>query len=95
MTGLWLSPEQLEGIAGNFEKELSKGLAEDGGMLKALPTFITKLPTGTEKGAYLVVDLGGSNLRVGCVLLHGDSTFSLDRKWSLTNCFIALNDQGP
>lgn len=86
MTGLWLSPEQLEGIAGNFEKELSKGLAEDGGMLKALPTFITKLPTGTEKGAYLVVDLGGSNLRVGCVLLHGDSTFSLDRlKWTLTS----------
>lgn len=83
--GLWVSRERLEQIASQFQEELRRGLGEPGSMIKALPTFITKLPTGKERGAFLVVDLGGSNLRVGRVLLHGDSTFSLDRtKWTLT-----------
>ena len=38
---------------------------------------MTKLPSGTEKGACLAIDMGGTNLRVCSVTLHGDSTFSV------------------
>lgn len=35
------------------------------------------VPTGTEKGTFLAVDLGGSNCRICLVKLHGDSTFTV------------------
>lgn len=34
-------------------------------------TWVTSLPTGTERGRFLTIDLGGTNLRVGRVDLHG------------------------
>jgi hexokinase len=37
-----------------------------------LITPVTALPTGKEKGKFLSIDLGGSNLRVGFVELLGD-----------------------
>ena len=36
-----------------------------------LATPVTRLPTGEEKGEYLAIDLGGSNLRVAFVTLRG------------------------
>jgi len=39
-----------------------------------LPTPITGLPDGREKGKFLALDLGGSNLRVGIVELFGEVT---------------------
>ena len=36
-----------------------------------LATPVTKLPTGTEKGEFLAIDLGGSNLRVAFINLLG------------------------
>jgi hexokinase len=72
-------------IVENFQKELHAGLSMDGSsMIKALPTYINKLATGRERGEFLVIDLGGSNLRVGCVKLDGDGKVRLDRmKWPL------------
>lgn len=37
-----------------------------------LPTPITALPTGQEKGKFLSIDVGGTNLRVGFIELLGD-----------------------
>lgn len=42
-----------------------------------MPSYVVKLPNGTEKGICLAIDLGGTNLRVCSVELHGDSTYSL------------------
>lgn len=42
-----------------------------------IPTFVTKIPTGKEKGLYLAADLGGTNFRVCSIDLHGDHTFDL------------------
>jgi hexokinase len=42
-----------------------------------LPTFVIGFPTGKEKGAYLAVDLGGTNLRVCHVELEGDGKFEI------------------
>ena len=38
-----------------------------------LPSFNYTLPTGKEQGAYLAVEVGGSNLRIALVELHGRS----------------------
>ncbi|KAA1076804.1 glucokinase, variant 2 [Puccinia graminis f. sp. tritici] len=42
-----------------------------------LPTFIHDVPNGEEKGLFLALDLGGTNLRVCEVRLNGDKTFSI------------------
>jgi hexokinase len=42
-----------------------------------LPSFVKSVPTGTEKGTFLAVDLGGSNCRICLVELHGNSTFAV------------------
>ncbi|KAI9787218.1 MAG: hypothetical protein M1839_003453 [Geoglossum umbratile] len=39
-----------------------------------LPTPITTLPSGQERGRFLAIDLGGTNLRVGFIELLGDIT---------------------
>ncbi|KAI0910197.1 glucokinase glkA [Ustulina deusta] len=40
-----------------------------------IPTYVTQVATGQEKGIALGLDLGGTNLRVCSVELNGDSTF--------------------
>jgi hexokinase len=45
--------------------------------MSQIPTYVTAVPNGTEKGLYMAVDLGGTNFRVCSVQLHGNSTFSL------------------
>ncbi|KAM9914741.1 hypothetical protein OXX69_000352 [Metschnikowia pulcherrima] len=42
-----------------------------------LPTFVTSIPTGEEKGLFLAADLGGTNFRVCSIDLKGDHTFDL------------------
>lgn len=44
-----------------------------------IPSYVTSLPDGTDTGLYLAVDLGGTNLRVCSVDLHGDTTFSIEQ----------------
>lgn len=39
--------------------------------IRCFPTYVQSLPTGKESGAYLAVDLGGTNLRVMLVTLFG------------------------
>ncbi|KAE8147303.1 hypothetical protein BDV25DRAFT_160658 [Aspergillus avenaceus] len=60
-----------------YIREMGEGLNKEGTTLSQIPTFVTAVPNGTEKGLYLAVDLGGTNFRVCSVDLHGDTTFSL------------------
>ncbi|KAL9049557.1 MAG: hypothetical protein Q9162_007155 [Coniocarpon cinnabarinum] len=53
------------------------GLSKVGGTLQQIPTYVTAVPNGTEKGLYMAVDLGGTNFRVCSIQLHGNTTFSL------------------
>lgn len=39
--------------------------------LPMLPSFVTNLPKGSERGAYLALDLGGTNFRVCLITLDG------------------------
>jgi len=60
----------IRGIISNFHREMKKGLAGEKSSLKMIPTFVGR-PTGTEKGEFLALDLGGTNLRVLQVALEG------------------------
>jgi len=58
-------------IIGNFHQEMRAGLAGMKSSLKMLPSFVGP-PTGSERGRYLVLDLGGTNIRVLAVELDGN-----------------------
>lgn len=69
--------EKVQRGVAEYIKQSNEGLIKEGTTLSQIPTFVTAVPNGTEKGLYLAVDLGGTNFRVCSVLLHGDTTFSL------------------
>ncbi|KAL9103926.1 MAG: hypothetical protein Q9163_001074 [Psora crenata] len=59
-----------------FISQMDEGLQKTGTSMSQIPTYVTAVPNGTEKGLYLAVDLGGTNFRVCSIQLHGDTTFS-------------------
>jgi hexokinase len=67
----WVSGDKLKDIVQRFREELNEGLSKEG---QNIPMNLawTGLPTGNEKGTILTLDLGGTNLRVCKVVLHGD-----------------------
>ncbi|TGJ80559.1 hypothetical protein E0Z10_g8193 [Xylaria hypoxylon] len=60
-----------------FLRQMNEGLQKDGTSISQIPTYVTGVPDGTEKGLYMAVDLGGTNFRVCSVHLNGDTTFNL------------------
>ncbi|KIV99657.1 uncharacterized protein PV09_08712 [Verruconis gallopava] len=71
------SGEDVRKAVKEFLREMDEGLQKDGTHLSQIPTFVTAVPNGTEKGLYMAVDLGGTNFRVCSIMLHGNTTFSL------------------
>lgn len=64
----------------HFLRSMDAGLANDTPMrtyMPMIPTFVTSIPTGKEKGLYLASDMGGTNFRVCSINLKGDHTFDL------------------
>ncbi|KAJ6150968.1 Hexokinase [Penicillium chermesinum] len=59
-----LDRERLRKITDHFVQELEKGLSKEGGSIPMDITWVMKYPSGHEKGRFLTVDMGGTNLRV-------------------------------
>lgn len=76
-----LSDLELDEIAASFAAAMTNGLTRKNSSLKMLPAFISR-PTGTECGEYLVLDFGGSNLRLLLVKLSGARRFEIIRQAS-------------
>ncbi|EGO01565.1 hypothetical protein SERLA73DRAFT_50110 [Serpula lacrymans var. lacrymans S7.3] len=72
-----LDSSTLFKITKAFLREVSDGLSNYGHAMAMIPTFVKGVPNGSETGTFLALDLGGTNLRVCEVTLHGDKTFSL------------------
>ncbi|KAJ7477104.1 hypothetical protein B0H11DRAFT_2029697 [Mycena galericulata] len=72
-----LSPEALIELTGAFLDEFKVGLGSYNHPMAMIPSFVTGVPDGTETGTFLALDLGGTNMRVCEVVLHGDTTFTL------------------
>ncbi|PFH59403.1 hypothetical protein XA68_12433 [Ophiocordyceps unilateralis] len=62
---------------GEFLRQMNEGLEKEDTSISQIPTYVTGVPNGTEKGLYLAVDLGGTNFRVCSITLNGDTTFNL------------------
>ncbi|RUP51172.1 hexokinase-domain-containing protein [Jimgerdemannia flammicorona] len=72
--------ESLNIILEEFIREFDKGLGTHGHSVPMIPTYIYRLPTGKEKGTYLAIDLGGTNLRVCRVDLLGNHKFEIHQE---------------
>jgi hexokinase len=68
----WISGSKLKDIVKRFREELEEGLNEDKQNIPMNISWVHNLPSGKEKGTFLTLDLGGTNLRVCRVTLHGD-----------------------
>ncbi|GAA5933728.1 hypothetical protein JCM1841_002810 [Sporobolomyces salmonicolor] len=80
-----VTPQRMRMIVDAFVDTLEKGLVAKDQEVPMLPTFVFGWPTGKEKGSYLAVDLGGTNLRVCHVELLGDGKFEVTQtKYRLT-----------
>jgi len=67
----FIDQKELEEVIADFQGEMRLGLAGKKSSLKMIPSFV-KRPAGTEKGDFLAVDLGGTNIRVLAVRLDGN-----------------------
>ena len=67
----WISGEKLKEIVKRFREELDDGLAKHHQNIAMHQTWVHHLPEGNEKGTILTLDLGGTNLRVCEITLHG------------------------
>ncbi|KAF3396512.1 Glucokinase [Penicillium rolfsii] len=70
-----LKPEHVRRVTRHLVQQMKDGLANERPW--QLPAYLQSVPTGTEKGQFLAVDLGGSNCRICMAELHGDSTFTV------------------
>lgn len=69
----------------HFLSSMDAGLANDTPAreyMPMIPTYVTSIPSGQEKGLYLAADLGGTNFRVCSIDLKGDHTFELKQSKS-------------
>lgn len=75
-----LSQTNLKELVDLFIESANYGLSHTSTgkiAMPMIPTFVTSIPTGKEKGLLLAADLGGTNFRVCSVKLNGDHTFDL------------------
>lgn len=72
-----VSTEHLKEVTNFFVEELHAGLSSnDPTKIPMIVSWVMDFPDGSEKGEYLAIDLGGTNLRVIHVTLLGDSKFT-------------------
>ena len=72
--------EELQMIAADFRYDLKKGLADpDESSLRMLKSYLG-LPSGKEKGEYLALDFGGTNVRVLLIRLEGEGKYEILKK---------------
>ena len=72
----FISLHDAQQIISNFHQEMRYGLAGEKSSLKMIPSFVSR-PKGTEKGRFLALDLGGTNIRVLAVELDGNGNAAL------------------
>jgi len=84
-----VSFEQSAKIIKDFHSEMARGLKGLKSSLKMIPAYVDK-PTGKEKGEFISVDLGGTNLRIlrlglkgqGKIARLGERKVVLEKKYT-------------
>lgn len=83
----YVSASRIRRIIKDFHSEMERGLAGKGGSLKMIPVYVDR-PAGEEKGRFIALDVGGTNLRIlglelrgkGKVLPLGERSFVFENK---------------
>lgn len=78
-----VSPAEMREIMKDFRSEMEKGLAGEKSSLKMIPAY-TDRPSGKEKGKFLALDLGGTNLRILELELKGNGRTGAPRIMKFT-----------
>ena len=74
------TPEFIREVAMNFQKDLQVGLRDPkSSSMRMLKSYVG-LPTGNEKGEFLALDFGGTNVRVLKIKLEGEGRFEVIKK---------------
>jgi len=73
---------QILNISKLFYKAMLQGLNDEFGSLKMLPSYMNK-PTRQEKGEYLTIDFGGTNLRIEVMELLGNGAYKIGKSLSI------------
>ena len=77
MDEFFIDKDRLQEIAADFRRDLKVGLENpDESSLRMLKSYLG-LPTGKEKGEYLALDFGGTNVRVLRIRLEGAGRFEV------------------
>lgn len=61
---LHISPEECLEIVRQMTEDMDLDIENKSCCFKMLNTYVRKLPSGKEKGKYMAIDIGGTNLRV-------------------------------
>lgn len=75
-----VSPAQVKESVREFRRLMKLGLEETGHAMTMIPSYVTHVPKGSEKGTYLAIDLGGTNIRVCSVTLDGEKGFKIEQE---------------
>ena len=74
------TPEFIREVAANFRQDLQIGLRDPkSSSMRMLKSYVG-LPTGKEKGEYLALDFGGTNVRVLRIKLEGEGRFEVIKR---------------
>lgn len=81
-----LSAKAIRSVIKDFHSEMRKGLCGGKSSLSMIPAF-AGMPAGNEKGAFIALDLGGTNFRVMGVALNGRGRISVtsEKRFRLKN----------
>lgn len=93
-----LGPGRLNRIIKDLQAEMVKGLCGKKSSLKMIPAYVDS-PSGKEKGKFIVLDLGGTNLRISLIELGGggeitklgEGRFILEKKHTSVNAKQLFN----
>ncbi len=65
-----ISTDEIKKIISDFHSQMVSGLRGGESSLKMIPAYVDK-PMGKEKGGFIALDLGGTNLRIAQIELKG------------------------
>ena len=74
------TPEFIREVAANFRQDLQIGLRDPkSSSMRMLKSYVG-LPTGNEKGEFLALDFGGTNVRVLRIKLEGEGRYEVTKR---------------
>lgn len=71
-----ISAQDLKRLIAPFHSEIQRGLAGDQSSIAMHPSFVAR-PFGNERGRFVVLDLGGTNVRATVMDMRGDGAIKL------------------